>query len=425
MAKQIDMNCTCGAAYDSKGICTRCGKHRPRSTGYRILHTVLCILGTLLLLTVTARTLMMHDFLKDNTVRDGMRQSRISDTQIPFYGTVKKAIYSGTNDPNIHEEDIAEAIDAIGIPQILAGKIEQHFAMLRGDSKQPMKIAADEIIKPLEENRESLHQKCHLIIEDSDLNRIRDAFGKDGELEANFFGLPIYGNALGRGIGRFFVSIPGFLFELVLGGLLLWRWMKIKQNCGKDKLTALRAMGLTILIPMAFCLFCLTVLAISNLFVKGEYTGLKPLLKAVRPVVWVNTAMLFSAGLLMIAAGRYLRIRNEKKALAGAAPAAAPKKAEMPAVSLPAPAASAAPAPAAARTAAPVQPAAQPKSDSAKPADNKDICIACGKPLSGKKKFCIYCGTNQQTGKNAIDEILEAPDPVLPDAADDKPAGPQ
>ena len=206
----------------------------------------------------------------------------------------------------------------------------------------------------------------------------------------------------------------------MLLGLLLWRWTVIKRNGGKPRIQALKAMGKTILIPMLVLLGVFLAAVISRLFIKGDYTGLKPFLKAVRPAVWINTGMLASAGLLMLMLGKYLQVRAEVKGNASPAaaaqaalpaapaapvpepaPAPAPEKTPMP---VPVPA----PAPIPAAPAAPAQPA-QPD------AAQSDVCIACGQPLTGKKKFCIYCGTNQVTGKNAIDEALELPDPVNPD----------
>ena len=386
MAKELATNCTCGAAYDEKGVCTGCGKQRPRSGGYHTLHNVLCILGTLFLLCCLTRSLMMNDWLKDYSVPQGMRESRISDAQIPFVGSVAHIIYkSHTDDPNIRESDIAEAIDAIGIPQILAGKIEQHFAMLRGDSDEPMTLTADEIITPLEQNREALHQKCHLIIEDSDLDEIREAVDGGG-FRLLIFGFG-YGNGFFRAIGRFFVSIWGILFELALFGLLLWRWMVIKRNSGRPKTQALRNMGLTLMIPMLALLFVLLVILFSYIFISGEYVGLKPFLRTVRPAIWLNPALIASTG--PAPAVNAAAPVSAEPAAVPAAPVSAPA-ADTP-VSAPAPA----PAPAA--------------------ASGDAVCISCGQPLSGKKKFCIYCGTNQETGKNAIDEMLEMPDPKDPD----------
>lgn len=422
MAKELATNCTCGAAYDEKGVCTGCGKQRPRSGGYHTLHNVLCILGTLFLLCCLTRSLMMNDWLKDYSVPQGMRESRISDAQIPFVGSVAHIICkSHTDDPNIRESDIAEAIDAIGIPQILAGKIEQHFAMLRGDSDEPMTLTADEIITPLEQNRQALHQKCHLIIEDSDLDEIREAVDGGG-FRWLIFGFG-YGNGFFRAIGRFFVSIWGILFELALFGLLLWRWMVIKRNSGRPKTQALRNMGLTLMIPMLALLFVLLVILFSYIFISGEYVGLKPFLRTVRPAIWLNPALIASTGLFMIMLTRYLVMRakvKEKNAAQEAAPAAG-----IDAGSAPAPAVNAAAPVSAEPAAVPAAPVSAPAADTpvsapapapAPAAASGDaVCISCGQPLSGKKKFCIYCGTNQETGKNAIDEMLEMPDPKDPD----------
>ena len=415
MANPNNAVCICGAAYDSKGICTRCGRHRQRSKGYGILHGVLCVLGTLFLLCLTYRTLVMHDLIENNAVPEGLRQSRISDAQIPFYGPVKKAVLSGhTEDEKILESDVAEAIDAIGIPELLSDKTAQHFAMLRGESDKPMTISAEEIIQPLEENKEALRRSCHLIIEERDFEEIRDAF--DGESkEITFFGIRIYRTKLGRAVGRFFVSIPGFLFEAAAAGLLLWRWTVIKRNCGKKKFSALKSMGLTVMIPMAVVLFGFALVAFSYLFIKGNYVGLKPFLKTVRPALWLNTGLLFAAGLLMLALSRYLTVRTAAKESAAAGVPV--QSAEMPSLDLPEE-----PAPKTAETEGPVPvpvPVRRPVPQNLPPARSEDapkggapeLCIACGKPLSGKKKFCIYCGTNQMTGGNAADEIPAAPAP--------------
>ena len=142
MAKASASVCSCGAAYDSRGVCTRCGKKRPRSGGYCVLPTILCVLGALILFFCLSNTHAMRNWLSSDALTESLRTARISDAAVPFTGqnVTELIMKQYVTDENVLAENVAAAADGMQIPAFLAGKLEGHFSLLRGETDTPVRI---------------------------------------------------------------------------------------------------------------------------------------------------------------------------------------------------------------------------------------------------------------------------------------------
>lgn len=398
MAKNQQAVCSCGAAYDSSGVCTRCGKKRPRSGAYRVLHTVLCVLGALILFFSIGNSAALRHFVSTDALPESLRAARISDAAVPFTGkNVTEYIMSNyVADSNVLQEDVAAAADGLGIPAFLGDKTAAHFALLRGETDTPMQISADEIKAELDRISDSLAATGGIIVDDRDREQIDTSLG--GTLRTiNSLSTAFGSNPAGRAVQRFSVSMWAYAVELILLGLLLWRWIRIRKNSGTDAAGALKGMGLTCLIPSLIGFLPVVFGGVRTWFTRDGIVGLFGVTKVLRAPYWVITITGISFGLMLIEFAAYGRTRAMYKALnpdnqAGENAKIAPAF-EMPAVpeadeDLPE---------------APAEPV-----QSAEEAPAK-FCIHCGKTLKGSAKFCSYCGTSQ-TVQTDTDWTADLPD---------------
>lgn len=390
MSKKSEPVCACGAPFTSEGVCTVCGKKRPRSAGYRIWHTVWCVIAALILMCCISTTAAMRHALKTNAPVQGLRDSRLSDTHIPFTGkTVTEYIKAEfVTDPAILDTDVASAVDEMHIPAFLADKLSAYYSLLRSDSDTVVTLTADEITALLNDNRASLLTNCMLIIEDSDITALQDSLGGPlGTLSSTV--QTVYGSKAGRMLAHFRVSLARIIIDILLLGLLLWRWITVSRNSGRPAYNAVRGMGLTAGIPAAVTFLCVLFTGIGSLFVSDSVTGIHPLTKAIRAPFWgISIAWLLTGAALYGAA--YLMRRRSTKAAAEPAPAPAAEPAPVH-VRMPRPAAEEPPV----RT-------IRARGTAEMPAPNKP-CIACGRLLEAGAKFCIYCGENQTVDAPAED----------------------
>lgn len=418
MAKAQQTTCSCGAAFDSSGVCTRCGKKRPRSGGYRFLHSLLCVIGILVIWFCFGNTTALRSYTASTALTDAMRAARLSDASIPFSGkTLTEYIRrSYVTDENVLPEDVAAAADGMGIPAFLAGKLDAHFALLRGDSDTPVRIGSDEITGLLDQIADLLHESCKLVIEESDRQQIRDT-AEPVLSKVNALSDAFGSNAAGRAFQRFGVSIWAYALEIVLLILLIWRWCAVRKNSGKDIAGAFKGTGITIMIPAALSLILVLLGGIRTLFVRDGVVGLYGVTKVLRAPYWFITVTGVSFAFFMLELAAFIRTKKQLRA-AAPAPAAKPRKMEdapvVPVYRVPCikcgkeldsgsnfckycgakqdEPVKAAPAPAA--------PAPAEKKPEGK------LCVCCGKELAANMKFCKYCGTNQETGENIVDAVL-------------------
>lgn len=421
MAKTQQTTCVCGAAYDSNGVCTRCGKKRPRSGGYRFIHTLLCVIGVLILFFCFSNTTALRSYSASKALTDALRSAKLSDADVPFTGkNVSDYIRSEyVADENVLPEDIAQAADGMGIPAFLAEKLDGHFAMLRGDSDTPVRIESAEITGLLDQITESLHESCKLVIEESDRQQI-ESVAEPVLKKVNALSDGFGSTKAGRAFQRFGVSVWAYVLEVVLLALLIWRWCVIRKNSGKDIAGAFKGTGITIMIPAALTLILVLIGGIHTLFIRDDVVGLYGVTKVLRAPYWFIAATGVSFALFMLELAAYMRAKKQYKELAPAEPAKPAKmesapvvpvyrtpcvscgkelesgakfckycgaKQEQPPKITPAPEAPAAPAASA-------------------PAGESKVCVCCGKELAANMKFCKYCGTNQETGENIVDAVL-------------------
>ena len=404
-------------------------KSMPRSAGYRILHTVLCVIGALLLLFCISNTIALRTLSSNTALTDQLRSARLSDAGIPFTGkTVSEYIMKNyVTDANILPEDISAAVDGMEIPPFLADKLEQHFALLRGDSDTPVRIAPEEISALLERITGSLRESCKLIIDETDQQLLREAV--EPALNTVNSVSELFGsNAAGRAFQRFGVSVWAYVLEVILLILLIRRWAKIRTNSGKDTAGAFKGFGLTALIPCAFGLLLVIIGGVHTLFIKDGTVGLYGASKVVRSAYWYIQITGVTFALFLLSLARYLRTKAVYRA---AHPENIAKK---PAVMPSAPAVPVRTVPCikcgreteAGSKFCKYCGAKQEQEKPAAPAPQSTAagtaaCVSCGKEIAANMKFCKYCGTNQQSGENIVDAVLNgtAGLPEVPDENSD------
>ena len=430
MAKAQQMTCSCGAAYDSSGVCTGCGKKRPRSGAYRFFHTLLCVIGILILWFCFCNTLALRSYSRSTALTDALRGARLSDADLPFTGKnlSEYILNSYVNDENVLPEDVAAAADGMGIPVFLADKLDAHFAMLRGETDTPVRIGTEEITGLLDQITESLHQSCKLIIEESDRQQLEAAAAP----VLNTFNAVSDGlgsTKAGRACQRFGISIWAYVLELILLVLLIWRWCTVRRNSGKDIAGAFKGTGMTIMIPAAISLALVLIGGIKTFFVRDDVIGLGGVTKALRAPYWFITITGVSFAWFLIELAAFLRARKQYQESG-----AAQKKTEKPSKKQRTEDAALVPVYrvpcvkcgkeldsgskfckyCGAKQEEPAQTAA--------PAANGNVCICCGKELAPDTKFCKYCGTNQETGENIVDAVLDGT-AGFPEAPEDDASG--
>ena len=382
MANKQPPRCTCGGTFGSDGVCPACGRKRPRSAGYRIWHSFWCVIAVLILLACISITCAVRSHLRSGKLTAGLRESRLSDASLPFTDTPAAYIRREfVNDELVLESDVAEAVDALELPAFLAGKLSDYGRLLRGDSDTVVTVETDEITALLDSKRAALYQQCMLVIEDADLQQLHDSL--DGPLSALSSTVrTVYGSKAGRFFARLRLSGYRILLDLILAALVLWRWMRVRANSGCDRSGALRGMGRTVLIPSAVTLVLVLISAVRGFFVRDGIVGMYAFTKALRGPYWLISVCGIACGIGMMLLGKYLAVR-----------AARPKAEPLPDI----------PAAPVSRSLDSAVQSTEPEADAASAVP----CISCGKPLRSGAKFCIYCGTGQRTGGNAVDEILE------------------
>ena len=379
--------CSCGAAYDSKGICTRCGKRRPRSAGYRIFHSVLCVLAALLLLFCINCTAFVRHQLKHRRLTKALRgDTRISDVSAPFSGrTVADAIREEyADDDAVTTDDVAAAVDSLEIPSFIADKLGLYADMLRGSTDQVVKVQPDEVISLLEQHEADLYRNSLILIDDRDKQDLRSSLEEPlGSLNRSLD--RVYGSPALRALARFRVSFWRILLDLALMGLLLWRWAVVRRNSGREPSSALKGMGFTVLIPSAAVFIGCVVTGLVSAFAKDGTVGLLAVGRAIRMPLWLSSMLGISVGALLLIC--YLLALNAKL-----------KKELAPAPEVPA-----------RYHGTTMQPVAVPSAGS-----DQKYCMSCGRLIPASAGFCIYCGKSQSAEKPAAEPSAEIPAPETP-----------
>lgn len=431
--------CRCGGSFNENGICMECGKKRQRSAGYRVFHGILIVLASLILLLCLSSTLTVRHYILYNNVTNGLRSSKISDFEIPFSGeTVTDYIRREfVTDDAVLPEDIAGALDEMNITGYFADKADELGKMLRGESDTYPELKADDIVALLEKNEDRLYSKCMLVVEESDKEDIRAELSDVFDLWNGAADI-LYGSKAGRALARFRVSIARAVIDLVLLGLLLWRWIKVRRRSGKPGYGAVRGMGWVFFVPSLLVLIGCAVTAIQLAFKPDSVTGLYTLIQGIRTPHWLLAPLTLAFGILLMTLAGFIRGRmlypkkkKQEELPARTAPAGIPEKQAEPAA--PVRTADAQPARPAAVTTAPAesaprpvtgtaaqQPAQTTATTAAKPQTAVKSCVSCGKEIPAGASFCIYCGANQNPQQPKaeleaeIDDILRETAPEAP-----------
>lgn len=331
-----------------------------KSKGYLILHTVLCVLGALILFGCMSMTFLLRHYTKSTALTDSLRAARLSDADVPLSSkTLSEYIRTNfVDDENVLPEDVAQAVDSLKLPEFFADKLEQHFDLLRGRSDTPVQIESSEITALLDNAADQLRESCMLIVSDSDKQMIesetKPVLGFINGL-SRLFG----SSKAGRALQRLGVSFWGYILESILLLALLWRWIIVRRNAGRDAEGAIRGLGFVKLIPSAILLLLTAIGGIGAVLRDDTVVGLSAVTKIIRIPLWYIAITGVAFALFLIELAAFLRHRRENPKPARAA--AKPKKAAAPAA----------------------------------PAVPKVSCVSCGKELDAGMKFCKYCGAKQ------------------------------
>lgn len=383
---------------------------KTHGAGYRVFHTILCVIVAIyLLFGITVSTAARH-WLKTDKLENAIAAADIGNYKIPFTGkTVAEKIRAEyITDEEILTEDVASAINSIGVTNYAAEKIGLYFDMLRGDTDKIVQISPKEIPPMLENNRVQVRKTSDMIIEDSDMEQLESEL-KDPFDTVNKVLDTCYGSPALRFCARFRVSIWRTIIDLVLLALLLWRWTSVCAKSGKSRSRGVKGMGITMIVvsvlPFVVCMISL----VAGLFAKDGAQANAELMKQIRAPFTICTLSALAAGIILILlskapaklAARPKKVRPER------AEKPLDRTAEMPAVRLPEPVPAPVPTPAPA---------------------TENFCIRCGKSIKEGAKFCIYCGAPQNDTPVAPEEPTDhaeipAEDPIadVPEAIENTP----
>ncbi len=303
---------------------------RTHGKGYRILHTILCILVLLYLLSAVMNAAVLRYYLKSNAIPTAINALHLGDTKIPFSSqTVADRIRAEyVTDELIATEDIAEAVNQLQLQTYVAQKAQLYFDMLSDRTDEVVKFSTDDIVNMLENNREALRVGCMIELEDGDISQLRETL----DPIINTLNTTLdktYGSPALRALARYRVSLARILVNLVLMALLLWRWIVVCRHSQTTSSRAVKGMGITLLIPTALtCAVCLVSLVVG-IFAKDGTLEMAALIKAVRtPITLYSMAgTLFGAWILVSVKLSNEVVREyEKKAAAKPSKASQRKK---------------------------------------------------------------------------------------------------
>ncbi len=334
-------------------------ENQTNKKGYLILHTVLCVLGALILFGCMSMTFLLRHYTKSTALTDSLRAARLSDADVPLSSKTLSE-YIRTNfveDENVLPEDVAQAVDSMKLPGFFADKLEQQFDLLRGKTDVPMQIESEEITGLLDNAAEQLRESCMLIISDNDKqmieSEIKPILGFVNGL-SRFFG----SSKAGRAFLHLGVSIWGYIVESILLLALLWRWITVRRKAGKDAEGAVKGLGLVKMIPSLVLLVLTAVGGIGAMVRDDSVVGLSDVTKIIRIPLWYIAVTGAAFAFFLIELAAFLRYRRDNPKPVRAAAGA--KKTAVPAAAVP-----------------------------------KTSCVNCGKELDAGMKFCKYCGAKQ------------------------------
>lgn len=375
MARRTAAQCPCGAAYDSKGICSACGKKRVRSGAYCGWHSFWCVIGTLFLIGCIATNLTIRSYLKSEKISKAMSETNLAAVSIGSETVAEMIRQEYVSDDAVLVEDVEAAIQGMGIEDFVVKKIKAYAQLLRGESNDVVQITTDEIVGLVEKSQGDVYDKCMLVIEEKDKEELRDTLEEPLHV-VNKLMTVLYGSPAMRALARWRLSIPRVIVDIVLLLLLLWRWMQVRLNAGKKRDGAFKGMGMTILIPSAVTLLSAVILVLSGAFTPDGTESLSALKNAIASPYWGLGAVGVICGVVLMFIAAMLRRSEEQKVdalLNKNTKPVAPTKMESVEV------------PSVVEKPAPIR----------KAPEETVPCVYCCRQLAVNARFCIYCGKPQ------------------------------
>lgn len=339
-----------------------------RSRGYRAFHSFLCAVLTLILMCmlITSAAVRYHVYKKSN-LSHSIGTLNLGTTVIPFSDlTVAEYVKQNfATDESITADDVARLInEGMDIPEYLQQKMNDYFAMLRGETDTVIQFEMAEINDMFAQSEAFAAESESIIFEPTD-QLILEAQLSEPIANVNQMLMSCYGSPALRAFARFRLSYIHMAILLVLLILVLLRWMKVHTNSGSSRIRAVRAFSLTLLIPAAISVVIYCVRLLMSAFIKDNVQTLTKLELEIFDPVFDYNLIAFAVGVLMFILAFALK-KSQNARLTRAAK----------------------------------------KDDAALPVQEPEVpqtthCVYCKRTLKSGANFCTYCGRTQSEDNTA------------------------
>lgn len=281
------------------------GRH---GAGYRIFHSVLCVIATLYLLFAMVSTAVLLHYMKSDELVEEISTVSLGETKIPFAkDTVAERISKDyVTDERITTEDMASAVNAMDIPAYAAEKVDTLLDMFRGDYDAAVQIPVSEITDLLDSSQDSMLDNALILVDEQDKAALEAELS--GPLsKVNRVLDTIYGSPALRAFARVRVSIVRIIFDGLLLILLLIRWMQVFKNSGKAYRHGIKAMGITLIVPSALVTVVCLWRLVASYFIKDSIITLAPVEAVLRKPILLYNLIVLGVGVLMLLTGMLMK----------------------------------------------------------------------------------------------------------------------
>ena len=348
------------------------GKH---GAGYRVFHSVLCVIATLYLLFALVFTAVLLHYEKSDKLVEEISTVSLGETKIPFAkDTVAERIHADyVTDENISLSDMESAVNAMDIPAYAAEKADTLLDMFRGDYDAAVQIPVSEITDLLDSSQGSMLDNALILVDEQDKAALEaelsEPLGTCNRVLDTLYGSPAL-----RAFARVRVSIFRIIFDGLLLVLLLIRWMQVFKNSGKAYRHGIKAMGITAVVPSAIvtavCLYRL----VASYFIKDNIKTLAPVEAVLRKPILLDNLLVLLVGILMILTAMLMKKVTNRH----------PQTSENGGLS----------------DTMELDTSDLADEDEDDDEDDDDMppethCIYCKRTLKNGAKFCVYCGKSQ------------------------------
>ncbi len=256
------MSCKkCGTAFDENGVCPSCGAKQLKGKGYRIGHSILCCILTLLLTVTLISLAAARSILNGTVVDDSVEQLDLATLPVGRFVGAEDAeqnlagylLDEYVTDKDITEEEVATMLKDLGAEAVIQEKTNAYLSLFRGTSDEIPTLTSAEIVELLEKNEDKILTTFAITIEPSDKELIASELDPimnavNDSMKTN------YGSKFSRSVSRFWLSTPCFVILILLGLVIMIRWCVVYKKSTGAASKGVRAFGISSLIPAALML---------------------------------------------------------------------------------------------------------------------------------------------------------------------------